>query len=356
LSWWFTSFEKFTRTEYVGYSGEAIYNRYFAAQSLLETLDIEADSVASLQPATWLPEPADTIVIALDKAVNTQSETLDSWVFSGGHLVIVPGDNPDDLMDYQYGALGARFVSFVPSPPDDDGDEAAEEDEGVDYRVNLAATAHRIALDDGTAATATLSDKAGLIAARMPRGEGVVTIVAGAHYFTNSSLGESDHARLLLDVVAGFYDPGKVWFVYSNRFDPLWLFIWKSIPLTLIAAAAAYLLWLLSIFPRFGPPVVQAAAERRSLMEHITAAGLFEWRHSDKEALAESTITALIHDAEIRHPGIERLTLEQQARRLAKISGLPVQDIADALATADGLKPRVFTKHMQTLQETRDRL
>ena len=41
-AWFFSSHDKVTREQYVGYSGEARFNEFFAAEKLLVELELEA--------------------------------------------------------------------------------------------------------------------------------------------------------------------------------------------------------------------------------------------------------------------------------------------------------------------------
>ncbi len=363
-SWWFSNFERTTRQEYVGLSGEARYNDYFAAEALLKEVGIDADGIATLSPDTWLPPTDDTLVLSLDEVLLLEAVALDTWVQGGGHLVITPGREDGSLERYLGGALAAKYVSIdseaVVQEVADAVDAAVEEDIPADEVLEdhdyFWWGDSRIELIDASAAVATMEDDYGITVARLLRGQGIVTILSADWMFANLQLTEARNARLLLDIVDGYYEPGKVWFVYSNSFDSLIAYIVKTIPFTVLALVIALALWLLSILPRFGPPISPTVRERRSLIEHIAAAGSFEWKHAEREALASSSISLLLHTAERRHPGIGRLPLKEQATRLASITGLPAQDIADALATLDGHTPRGFTKHMQILQKTRDRL
>ena len=360
--WWFANFERVERERYIGYSGEAKYNRFFAAEALLEDRGIESESQASLTPTSWLPDYEDTLVLPLSPSLTTpdQAAALQQWVVDGGHLVVLPY-----LEHSGYARLlspmGMRFVDYAPDyddeeEPVDEDQGGAETEEEYDYIVNLQGTWLRIEYTGEPVADATLSDDAGIIAARRTWGDGVVTLVAGDFYFDNSSLDESDHARLLLDIVAGRYDSGKVWFIYSADFDSLFEIFWKNVPGTVILFVLLIIAWIVSALPRFGPPVTDSPPERRSVVEHVRAAGLFDWRTGRAERLARSAIEALLHDAEIRHPGIGRLSPEKQAKRLSTITGMDAESVLQALMLRDEDNARQFTQHMRTLQMTRDRL
>ncbi|MEM8685024.1 MAG: DUF4350 domain-containing protein, partial [Pseudomonadota bacterium] len=343
---------------YVGYSGEATYNRFFAAESLMRDRGIEAESQASLTPASWLPAAEDTIVLPMASSLMTpdQSSALYSWVSGGGHLVLLPYGAPEQFTRFLE-PFGLRYeeTEFAEYEPGEDGDRTQEVPD-VDYRLNLNIAYYRLAETSEGLVKASITDDYGMLVARTPYGEGVLTIASAGAWFDNASLDDGDHARLLMDIVAGFYDSGKVWFIYSADFDSLFEMLWQNFPYAVSLFLVLIAAWIISVLPRFGPPVSDAPAERRSVVEHVRAAGLFDWRTGRANGLARSAIDALMHDAEIRHPGIGRLSPEKQAKRLAAITGMDAESILQALMLRDEDNARHFTQHMKTLQMTRDRL
>ena len=187
-------------------------------------------------------------------------------------------------------------------------------------------------------------------------GAGYISLVANADYFANYYLADSDHARLLADTVAGYIEPGTVWFVYDAAFPSLWQVITGAAPYLVASLFFTLLLWLWSITPRFGPRVQAPTLERRSIIEHVTAAGRFIWRNRGAKVLTDSSIEAVLHETESRHPGIGRLAPEQQAILIAKMTGMKPQAILDALAEADEPRHREFVHNMQALQRIRNQL
>jgi hypothetical protein len=186
--------------------------------------------------------------------------------------------------------------------------------------------------------------------------EGYITLVSGAHFFSNYGIDDSNHARLLMDTVAGYVDPGKVWFIYDAAFPSLMQVIWQNAPYLVCGFLVALFFWLWSIMPRFGPAVTPASPARRSIVEHIRAAGQFAWKNRGAVSLANSSTAAVMHEAEFRHPGIGRLSARDQARQIAKLTDLPAQTILDVLTDQHIPKHREFTHKMQALQRIRKRL
>lgn len=359
-AWFFMTHEKVTTIQYTGYRGEARVNDFLAAELLLTELGIQADSRQSLTPSEWLPATGDTIVsrLSTSMAVGFEQGMLLSWISNGGHLVLLPPAEKSRLLDEYLATFGLRLVRTdtrgAAYDAADDGD--AEDDESYVYLVDLENTAYRIEADYEDGLDATLSDDKGLIAARKRFGNGHLTLVSTSVYFGNGKLGQSDHARLLLDVIAGSVPAGKVWFIYDATFPSLWQVLWRNVPLAMVGAALVLALWLWSIVPRFGPAVLPGPPVRRSIVEHVQAAGHFTWRNHGARSLVAGSIAAVMHEAEFRHPGIDRLPVHDQAKRIAAMSGLPAAAILEVLTSRDPLRDRAFTRDMRLLQRIRKNL
>ena len=360
IAWFLHTHYKASDEQYVGYQGEARYNPFLAAELFLQEADIEADSISSLTPTDWLPDYSDTILTRASESIALGDENLQliEWVSEGGHLILLPPQETSTTVEQFLMGFGA---SLVEASADDESsqDEAAIEDapeEQFDYYLDLSSSYERIALQQPDSYSATLSDDAGYIAVRRSWGNGYITLIADDNFFLNSTLADYDHARLLLDVAAGYVEPGKVWFVLDAAFPGLWQLLWKNAFYLVIASACAIVLWLWSVIPRFGPAINPQPTDRRSILEHVGAAGHFAWRHHGTVTLANSSIEALIHDAEAKHPGISRLPPNAQAIQLANLSGIPAQRILDVLMNRSESRHREFTHNIQDLQKVRNRL
>ena len=358
-AWFYTTHEKITKTEFIGYRGEARVNDFLAADLLLNELGIEADSRSSLTPSEWLPDITDTLVSRLSTSISVLGERsrLLGWVADGGHLILMPPKQESRLADEFLGQIGFHLVEV-----DDDESDAADEKEeegesqSFDYLVDLEHTWFRIETTEDQELGATLTDNLGIIAVRRNWGDGSLTVLANSRYFTNRSIDESDHARLLMDTVAGYVNPGKVWFIYNATFPSLWQVIWSNAPYVVISLAIVLVIWLWSIVPIFGPAIHPDPPVRRSIIEHVRAAGHFVWRNHGARALTSSSTAAVMHEAEFKHPGISRLSMEKQAKQIAKLTGLAAQPILDVLINRDTPRNREFTHNMQALQRIRKEL
>lgn len=356
-AWFFTTHEKVTKNQFTGYRGEARVNDFLAADLLLNELGIDADSRSSLTPSEWLPESSDTLVSRLSTtiAIGAERSMLIAWVANGGHLVLLPPNQESQIVSEFQDHLGFRLVE-VETDNTDDENQGDSDSESFAYSVDLEHTRYRIELHEVDTVGTSLSDEKGVVAARREWGSGYVTVIANSRYFENLLIDESDHARFLLDAVAGYVEPGKVWFIYDATFASLWQVIWKNAPYVVISLAVVLAFWLWSIMPMFGPAIRLDAPVRRSIIEHVRAAGHFIWRNHGTRALTTSSTAAVMHEAESRHPGIGRLPANGQAMQMAGMTGLPVQAILDVLMNRDEPRHREFTHNMQALQRIRKEL
>jgi len=360
-AWFFTTHEKRVSHEFTGYRGEARINDYLAADLLLNELGVEAESLSSLTPSEWLPESSDTIVsrLSMSIAVGPERNLLTNWIADGGHLVLLPPQQQSGVADEFLNELGFRLVTVEDEDRENQNARLGDEEIAADsheYLIDLDDTGFRIETPGDYTLGAYLSDDLGIVAARRSWVDGYVTVVASASYFTNFSIDASSHARLLMDTVAGFVEPGKVWFIYDASYPSLWQVIWANAPYVVIGLAIVLILWLWSIMPVFGPAIRPDSAVRRSIIEHVKAAGRFVWRNHGAKALADSSTAAVMHEAEYKHPGIRRLSAQDQARQIAKMTGLTAQEILDVLVTHNAPRHREFTHNMQALQRIRKQL
>lgn len=360
--WFFTTHEKVVVEVPSGYRGEARVNRFFAAERLLRNVGIEADSRASLTPSEWLPDTADTLLARSATTFASPEELvrLQLWVLNGGHLVLLAPEPPAAASDAVFEHFGFRPIGLQPVEGDAGervlAEAWAKDPEAAAYVIGPVGLLQRFDVPEDDFLLGALSDRQGVFVARRPFGDGYVTAIAGSALFENALLDDFDHARLLLDVVAGYIQPGKVWLIYGVEFPPLWRLIWSHAPYAVAGVAAVLALWLWSVMPRFGPLVTAGAPVRRSILEHVEAAAHFVWRHDGAETLVASSTAAVLRRAERTHPGIARLPVAEQAAVIAEMTGQDERAVMTALAPVGDIAPRDFVHKIHALQRIRKKL
>jgi len=372
FAWFSHTFERVEDRVPKPFGGEAVYNDFYAAVRLVREVGRDSDARASLSPDQWLPPTSDTIVTRVTQTIDTdyQSSLLLQWVDAGGHLILLPGafsDSDSVLLDKVGYVLDNPLIDEADAEPEPDTEEtlpqqraeseqSTDDDDAAVPGPKRRYHKWRLSTLDGSVPAERLEDADGIYVARTSRGNGAVTVVAPTVDFTNWFLSDPDNGTTLLNLVDGAFEPGKVWFIYSSQFPSLLALALNAFPLTVVALLFLLALWLWSIIPRFGPAIVERRNERRSLGEHIEAAGRFSWRRGDATPLAHAARDALLHDAEIRHPGLGRLSPEKQSERLAAITGMEKTTVYAALYLDDDERKRSFTDRLKTLQTLREHL
>lgn len=357
--WFFGTHERVTREQWVGFQGEARANDHLAALMLLEELGIEAESEMTLTPTEWLPPVDDTLIVRLSQtlAIGEQRFALTDWVLQGGHLVLLPTyqlteEEEDFLATLGFGLEPSEYISR-----DEEKDERTRQlaDEDA-YQFDLNPSYHQIIVNDDVADFEIVERAGEVVAARRQLENGYITLTGNERRFDNRNLDDPENARLFADLVAGRIEPGVVWIIYQSSFTPLWALILRAAPFLVLALAMLLILWMWRVMPVFGPRIIAEQEERRSIIEHVRASGIFVWRHDGGEHMAASSTKALLHDAESSHPGISRQPARKQAEIIARITGMAPQKVMDVLTGHGELRQREFTQSMRKLQTIRKEL
>ena len=284
LAWWFTQHFGFnTERVYVGFSGEARANPYFASRLLLERMGMRVHQTVEVSKPEALPQGATLVLAAARGELDPPTvDALLEWVENGGHLVVG--------VEYEMGRDWLLSKLEVAAQwPDDDDDERgpacpspdAWTDEVVlpDGRTLKAGLqAGPILIDESDEYLWRYQAKDGTRILALRWGDGRVTLFSTLRPFDNHRIGKLDHAELLWSVLSDSSSRELFLVRYLDTMSlPRWL--WERAPLALVATALFMCLWLWRVVPRIGPLVPAAGVDRRSLLEHIRAVGRF---HADQ--------------------------------------------------------------------------
>ncbi len=333
-----------------GLRGEAAGNPYLAATRLLDRMGVPARRLPAHPWEQGPPATVDVLVLAGPRhglAGPLLGPLLD-WVSAGGHLVVPAaagaGDDPllaalglDARHDLDSGVPGAVSVAL----------------EGV---VLEAAFPGSTRLAGGAGYRTLAADAHGPLVLRGPMGRGRVTALATLGPFTNRRLGRHDHAELLVRLLAPGGTAPRVALAGDAGMPGLATWLWRRIPEALLSLALLGVLFLWWRGYRFGRLAGPPQAARRSLLEHIEAAGWFLWRRGRADGLLEAGRRALVARAAVRTGALGRRSHAEQVHLIARMSGLPEGRVAAALEPLRHPTPREFLARVADLEAIRKKL
>lgn len=371
LGWlWFTeAFVKVPERVRVGFQGEARQNPYLAAERLLDRLGLEVRSVERLAAGESLP-PADGTLLLPGSRLGLGQElslALAGWVERGGHLIAtVPDqDGGAGAGDYLLEALKIRVVrrqaapaaspaeaeAGASAPGMEDAEESEERrekegdgEEAQPISIELPAGERALkvsapAVEELVAEEVAGGPSAGLrVAGRVHAfllqyrvGAGLLTLLASSSFCTNGSIGEWDNAALVWRLAAWEGRSGPVTLVRGSDVPSLLLLVARHGWTVLASAGLLLLLWLWSRAWRIGPVQQLPPPVRRSIMEHVRATGWYYWRQGPRDRLFEAVAGEVRNRAARRTPDWLRLTAAEQHRRIAALTGLPVEEVEQTM-------------------------
>lgn len=268
--WWLTrNFGFTTQRVFVGYSGEARQDAYFAARLFLEGMGKQVARQAMLRSADTLP-PGATVVLQGSRA-NLDPPLvrgLLAWVEGGGRLIVGAewAWAKDPLLD----ALGVAVESAEEPEPDDRQFEAVTLGDGTRLRAALQRSV--LLRHEGPAAWRHTGPQGDRILV-LQHGRGRVVVFSTLSLFNNGGLEQFDHAPLLWH----FVERTGPQVVLVRQLERTSLAGWldRHARPALAALAGLILLWLWRVVPRFGPLRPHQAPERRGLVEHLRAVGRY---------------------------------------------------------------------------------
>jgi hypothetical protein len=358
-AWWFTRNYGFgPERVWVGFSGEARVNPFYAARLLLERLGFKVEQKADLRKLGALP-PGGTLILAADRSEldPVAARRLLSWVErDGGHLIIgVERELPRDPLLAQINvevswAEGEQAGAQRPGP----GVDRVPLADGAQLRVDLLPSPVLRDLDEDADAW-RFESRGGVRILQFGWGEGQITVFSTLRPFTNREIGRLDHAELLAQMMEREDAPREVLIV--RYLEPASLPGWlaEHAPAALIATALLLLVWLWRVVPRFGPLERSPAPDRKSLLEHIRAVGRFYADQRELGRLLQLLRAECLELFERAAPHAHGLDDAARLREAGRMTGVRPRDLAQALA-ARADTPTEFANAVRTLASFRRRL
>lgn len=342
LIWILQNFEQRSREVDTGYSNAARRNPFLAAERFLQSLDIPTQSVSGRDLLRELPPPGDTLVVNALGALNKERrQALHCWMEEGGRLIVeatspweepgLPGGRRDDFLD----RYGVRLLRFEAETGQERSDHVLGEASVEDYPLPLTISFSSEYFLEDTSAEA----RGGVLAGERLRllqyhvGEGVLTVTSDNQFFTNSRIGEHDHA-LFLALLATPPNEGKIWLIYDSSAPWLGELLWDGAPLAIVSFLSLVVLYLWYLGTRLGPLLPPPVGDRRDLLAHLQASANFLWRHGQGGQLTKVTRERIERTWLRRHPVLRGLDPAERADWIAGRAGLDPGEVQRALYPA----------------------
>jgi hypothetical protein len=285
-------------------SGEAARDRFYAAKQLTRQLGASVTTASSLEQ---LPPAGATLLLGSQRwrMFPGRDNALQRWVRSGGHLVVLQnawsasGDVPDWVPMRAVRRRPAGAASQPAAPADDDEDEdaptAPRSSAGkpaprgqcavFDEAMTLAGAfgaprGYRVCgwpsrlLRARVAARWLLAGADGIVALRVPFGDGDVTTNTLEGSFNNLALLRDDGA-LAFAAMLQLQRGDAVWFLDEESRPRFLAVLWDHAAPVLLLALLALGLALWRAAARFGPPIAEGAVARRSIGEQVRRTAAF---------------------------------------------------------------------------------
>ncbi len=265
--------------------------------------------------------------------------------------------------------LGVRIYAIAYAPPCDEvkpGRRCMPEAQGKHRatmrRITLPGAAYSLDLDAARRKLISLPDAAVPLwgdedsdTVRVyQEGKGRIVMLAD-DFFNNDELRNHDHGELLLALAALNRSSNAVTIVKNLDALPWHVLLWRHYSMALLALAAFLALLVWAALRRFGPLMPQPSLERRSLMEHIDAAGAWLWKAPDgRQVLLAAARDDALGVIRRRAPALFRLPPHQLSAALARLCDLPADQVEQALHQAAAPTPLYFTRQIRILQELRN--
>ncbi len=374
LVWfWFENFERSTIVTDTDLRGIARRNPYLAAERFLRRTGIPTTDVDVL---TELPEQDEVLVILSPRVSfgNLRTQRVLEWALTGGHLIIIPRHNGIRVEEGQFtetvydqeDSSDDPFLTAINVEAEWIGVLESEDRKSTEFRFDdvREQTTHLARMNEAYQLT-TYSDEnpesytdafGRTRMLELPYGDGAITVLSGARFFNNDHIGEEDNAALLWHVVNAIQAPKSVWIVRRDEFPGLLAVLKQHASEALISGFVLLGLWLLSIMRRFGPMLPTPDANRRSLREHLDAAGRFLWHHKHLGPLIAPLRSEVQRRLELRLPSTARLGAEEQIIALAERCSIPSARVKQALTGTLSKDARGFTQAVTDLVTLRDSL
>ena len=272
VAWWRSTHVRVQKTLDLPPIGEAAYNPLYALRKTLEHAGAKVESRQRLSLPTMALKPGDTVLMLSDAGTLSAQDTdaVLRWVAEGGHLILqVSSYSRASTRSKRSSTLLGELGVGIAKPF---GDCVNLQHRGI--KTTLFCGAPRIAIGKDEPTAARLRDDDGQdVMVRLAHGRGTVDILSNLTFLARDQLENKTNAALARQLLQPGHGLGTVHLIYLAQMPALWqLLLEKAWPVW-VPLLLALFAWLWARMQRFGPLLPSPSLARRSLIEHVHAAG-----------------------------------------------------------------------------------
>ena len=322
--WFYTHFDLIVEEVNLGPTKEVKSNPFFAAEELLARANKSAASQKNFSVLDSGIENQDTLIIESTRVGLSENKrkTIKQWITNGGHLILLATELYDDELgtsrDSLLDELGVRLYENPEYSWSYEGEEhltrvtfqGTEAVTKIDFRQTYYLQ------DSKGEATFIGGNEYSDSFAQYQVGEGMVTVVTDMSIWKNYLIDEYDHAMFLYQLVGAGQ---TVLFLYNTVQPSLWSTMNQLIPKVIISFFVLIAVLLFSASWRKGAPRKDDQRIQRELMQHVEAAGEFNYRNDSGLTLLKKLRDSL--DSRLRKSIHQYATLSD-AKKIDKLSHL----------------------------------
>lgn len=359
--WVLSGFEKKKEVITLPAYGEPTYNPLYALRETLRRDGLTAESRRELDLPAMRLQPGDSVLLLDDPRTLTPSQVgeLLTWVEFGGHLMLQMPEADEDLDGDDSGLLERLGVLTSEVPARCQSWQVPGQESHQEF-----CTGARFTLEEKVRSERRWGDDEDetLAWARLRYGIGRVDILGSTDFLRNggnardTGLRDIPHRDMARLVLSPNYGKGTVHLIYEMQMPSLWKLIYKRGWPVWVPLLLALFAWLWMISQRFGALLPSPRGDRRSLLEHVRAAGEFLHRYGKTPLLYEAVRQSFLARLRRRAPLAAALTGDAQAQAIADHLKWPLTRVQTALQQPGSRDDTALRDRIRLLIQMRNQL
>ncbi|MGO2477165.1 MAG: DUF4350 domain-containing protein [Pseudoalteromonas sp.] len=327
-----------------GFHPNVAKDNFTMAQRLLNRYQIkwhkDKDKLVVAQMETEPLSINNNTRLILDEAALSESHELNqqllSWVNQGGELIYVLSSQREALgIDNSifFQTLGIRIatdekefdlLSSINSETNKNTSFELSTDNILELELSEKYSV------ENCPGRAVKNDASNVVICDITIGNGRVIVLPSMTPFTNNNLRDLDHGSLLLWLAADAKNITYIpYLTYSNWFAKLWGWSWQLVIIILVLTVT----WVWHMSSRIGRAYAPDALVKVSFNNHVQAVANFCVQHGHERIFVDALMRDFYKRVELKVPNFRKLTNEQQAEVIARLTNFDQQQVAQLLSS-----------------------